>query len=99
MKPRWKLPTPRSINHPGLEDSSLRNRCPALFPVLEAIEQFRMPASQRQQTPVDKQVHHVRSRLENVTVGDDDVRDLPDLDRAEAIGDAEYLRRVERHGF
>ena len=77
-------------------DFCIRTR---LFPVLEAVKQFRMAARQRYQPAADKHIFDIRRRLQNITVGDYYIRDLSDINRTHFVRDAEDIGGVERDGF
>src|SRR5262249_9114627 len=70
-----------------------------LFTILELLEELRVSIRQRDHPARDEQIFYVRSRFENIAICDDEIRNLPDIDRTVAVSDTEYLRRVERHRF
>src|SRR5688572_21015960 len=80
-------------------------RCPGripsclLSPVFELVVEERVAADERYLPAGDEEVADACARFEDVAVGDDEVRHLALLDGAEAVGDAEYLRRVDGDGL
>ena len=74
---------------PFLLASALRTR-------LVLLVELRVPAGERYVASVDEHVLDLSPYLERVTVSDNQVCNLPLLDRSDAIGDAENLRRINR---
>src|SRR2546426_10903582 len=74
--------------------SALVRRWQPLVP----LEQFRLPALERDLLASNQHVLHARRELERVARPDDDIGHLPRLERAVAIRHAEDLRRRQRDG-
>src|SRR5260221_5185583 len=58
-----------------------------------------MPVVQRGQLAADEDIFDFSGYVKRVAAGDDDVCDFADLERADLIGEAKHLRRIERDGF
>ena len=84
------LPAGLSCLNLRLSDSAVN----LLLSVLKAVKQPRMPARQRDHPTVDEKVFDICSGLENVAVGDDNIRNLADVDRTHFVGNPEDLGRI-----
>src|ERR1700688_3488892 len=71
----------------------------SFWPVRILFVEALVPVIQRRALALDEQVLHFGRQLERVAVGDDDVGDFAGLERADLIGYAENLRRIDRDCF
>ena len=58
-----------------------------------------MPAVQRHRAPVNKKMTDVGSRLQEISVGDNQVRHFANLNRAEPVGHVKDLRWIKSDRF
>ena len=70
-----------------------------ILTTLECVVEISVPAIQRHGSPVNKEMTNVSSRLQQISIGDNQVRHFTNLNRAEPVGHVKDLRWIKSDCF